>query len=231
MSGNPTTVTLGPLAASSATNIALSQALAAAGNLVLNGATVAGGIATLDVARRVLLTNTGNDTGITYTIFGTNTFGIAISEAFAGPNAGTYQTINDFKTVTKVSASGAVAANVEVGTSGVASTQWFILDQQRNPTNVGMRFNVTGVVNYSLEETMDDPNVIANNPIGGSTEPQSNVPPVCFDDAVVSGKTTSLTYQMQTTVFAFRLKLNSETAGAGNSVQMQSVPAGGGIYN
>src|SRR6185437_3174379 len=110
------------LAAASANNIALSQSPAGAGNLTLNGAAVAAGVATLDTQRRVLITSAGTDTGITFTVYGGNQSGSAISETVAGGSLGIpVSTTQDFLTVTRVAASGASASTVTVGTSGVGS--------------------------------------------------------------------------------------------------------------
>lgn len=66
------------LAAASVNAIAQSQSLGAAGNVTLNGATASGGLATLDTQRRVLITSAGNDSGISFTVFGATDSGTAI---------------------------------------------------------------------------------------------------------------------------------------------------------
>lgn len=144
------------LAAAAANNIAISQTIGGAGNLTLNGSTVSGGVATLDVARRVLVTTTGNDSGITYTIYGTNGSGIAQSEVVTGPNIGSAYTQRDFKTVTRVATSGAAAANVTVGTNGIGSSTPIVLDTFVNPAIYGAAVSVSGTVNYTIEMAYDD---------------------------------------------------------------------------
>ncbi len=229
---NPIIVTVGPLAAASANNIAQSQSAAAAGLLTINGSAASGGIATLDVQRKVLITSVGNDSGITFTVTGTNNDNNPFSEAVTGGNAVAVATTQDFKTVTSVRASGATASTVTVGTNGVASSKWFPNDVGRNPTNIGMFFSVVGTVNYTLELTQDDPNNIINaSPvqINDRYVPQNSNysnPPQSFNDNTVSGKTASQSYQMTFTCFAWRLTVNSGATGS-SSVTAKAVQAGG----
>lgn len=229
---NPIIVTVGPLAAASANNIALSQSAAAAGLLTINGSAATGGVATLDVQRKVLITSAGNDSGITFTVTGTNNDNNLFSETVTGGNAVAVPTTQDFKTVTSVRASAATASTVTVGTNGVASSKWFPNDVGRNPTNIGMFFRVVGTVNYTLELTQDDPNNIINaSPvqINDRYVPQNSLysnPPQSFNDNTVSGKVASQSYQMTFTCFAWRLTVNSGATGS-DSVTAKAVQAGG----
>ncbi|MGO8916208.1 MAG: hypothetical protein ACLQJR_09900 [Stellaceae bacterium] len=145
------------LAAASVNTIAQSQSLGAAGNLTLNGAAASGGVATLDAQRRVLITSTGNDSGITFTVLGTTQSGTAIQETVTGANAGAVATNQDFLTVTKVSSSGATASTVQIGTNSVGSTPWLLLDQHVTPGNVSLGALIaSGSVTYTAEYTYDD---------------------------------------------------------------------------
>lgn len=144
------------LAAASATNIALSQSPGSAGNLTLNGALVSGGVATLDIPRRVLITSAGNDSGITFTVIGTGFNGLAQTEVVSGGNAAAVYTNHDFKTVTRISISAASASTVTVGTNGVGSSIPVILDTVVNPASYGAAVIVTGTVNYNVEMSYDD---------------------------------------------------------------------------
>ena len=157
--GHPiiTTVTL---AAASANGIATSQALAAAGALVLNGTSVSGGIATLDAPRRILITSAGNDSGINFTITGKarpEQGGVIQSETIKGGNAVAVATTQDFATVTSIVASGAVATTVTAGTNGTGSGPWVPWDTQ----TVDFQVSVFGAVvsgnpTYQLDYTYDD---------------------------------------------------------------------------
>jgi hypothetical protein len=154
-------VTVGDLATAGATKISTVQAYAAAGDLVLDGTLVTSGVATLDKPRRVLITSTGTDTGKTFTIYGTNHEGNAISEALTGGSSGSpvYSTL-DYATVNRVSISAAAAANVSVGTNGVASSKPIFLDHY-GYSQVALQLDVTGTVNYTVQQTLDNPNLDA----------------------------------------------------------------------
>jgi hypothetical protein len=153
----PISATVGSLTAASANAICLSQTPGAAGPLTLNGALVSGGVAVLDVARRVLITAAGNESAKTFTITGTSYNGQTQSETITGPNATTAQSVLDYKTVTSVVISAAAAGAITVGTSGVASSRWLRLDNWAFP-QVGIQCNVSGTVNYTVQQTLDDPN-------------------------------------------------------------------------
>ncbi len=144
------------LAAAGATKVSAVQTLVAAGNLLINGTAATGGVATLDVARRILITSTGDDSAVNWTITGTGANGLSFSEVVAGSNAGTSQSLHDFLTVTSVSGSAAAAANVSVGTSSVGSTQPWVVDGWANPAEFGYGVTVTGSATYNIEGAWDD---------------------------------------------------------------------------
>lgn len=150
----PITATVGPLAAASANNIALSQTPGAAGALTLNGSLVIAGVAVLDNPRRVLITTA--DTTHTFIVTGATPTGSVISE-IVGPITTSAFTAQDFKTVTSVIINGAATAAVTVGTNGIASTPWVRLDEWANPP-VSIQCNVTGTVSYTVQSSNDDPN-------------------------------------------------------------------------
>lgn len=155
----PTTITVGPLAAASANNIALSQT--PTGAVTLNGSTVVGGVAILDQPRRVLVTTAGNETGKTITITGTDWNSNTVSETVAAPNVGTVATNVDFRTVTAITISAAAAGAITVGTNGVASSRWMTLDSFA-PAQVSLQCTVTGTVNYTVQQTLQSPNDVTN---------------------------------------------------------------------
>jgi hypothetical protein len=104
----------------SATAVAAAQAVAAAGNLTINGASAAGGVATLDVPRTLSIVSTGaGDTTQTATITGTDTYGLPMSEAIAFNGTTTVAGKKAFKTVTRVAISAALAGNGSVGSGDI----------------------------------------------------------------------------------------------------------------
>lgn len=144
------------LASASATNIALSQSPVGAGNLTINGAAATGGVATLDVPRRVLLTSGGNDSSLTIVVTGTGSNGLVLSESLAGGNVTAY-TNHDFKTVTSIHVSGATASTITAGTNGIGSSIPVIMDTIVNPASYGAACVVgAGTVNYTVEMSYDD---------------------------------------------------------------------------
>lgn len=158
------------LAAASANNICTSQSAAGAGNLTLNGSTVTSATlaqpfsaasltvatATLDTQRRVRITSAGNDSGITFTVYGTREGGIPIQETVTGANASTADTTLDFLTVTRIAVSGATAGNVTVGTNTTGSSAWKMPNYHLTPFIMEIDTSLSGTVTYSIEYTMDD---------------------------------------------------------------------------
>lgn len=98
-----------------------SQSRGSAGNLVLNGNLVSGGVAYFLSKSIVSIWSTGNDTGITFTIHGTDGDGQPQVEVVAGTNGGRRDTNYYYKTVDSISVSGATAGNVTVGRNVYAS--------------------------------------------------------------------------------------------------------------
>jgi hypothetical protein len=104
----------------SATAVAAAQAVAAAGNLTINGASATAGVATLDVPRTLSIVSTGaGDTTQVVTITGTDTYGIAMSEAITFNGTTTVAGKKAFKTVTRVAISAALAGNGSVGSGDI----------------------------------------------------------------------------------------------------------------
>lgn len=159
----PRTVTVGPLAAAAANNIATSQTPLAAGNLTLNGALASGGVATLDTARRVLFTPAGAEAGngTVWTIYGTDWNGNSVSETVNGvDNPSTAYTKYDYATVTRIAVNKAQAGAVTVGTNTIASSRPIFLDTFA-PSPTALQVNVSGTVNVTVRQSLDDPNSLS----------------------------------------------------------------------
>ena len=151
------------LTAAAPTNIALAQA-SVGGALTLNGAAVAGGVATLDTQRLVGFTSSGNDSGISFLIKGTMASGQVISETVTGTNGGVAVTKQNFFTVTSASAIGAVSGTVAIGTTSTGSSQWFIVDTVLTVTQIGFELqNLSGAAIATIETTGNCP--LQNMPI------------------------------------------------------------------
>jgi len=104
----------------SATAVAAAQAVAAAGNLTINGASASGGVATLDVPRCVsIVSSSAGDTTQTATVTGTDAYGITTTETITFNGTTTVNGQKSFKTVTRVAISAALAGNASVGSTDV----------------------------------------------------------------------------------------------------------------
>lgn len=192
------------LVAASATNIAQAQQPGAAGNLTLNGSTVVNGVAVLDTARQVLLTFAASEAGHNFTIFGTTTSGVAISEVIAGTGAGTVASVKNYKTVTRVAISAAATGNVSVGTNGIGASDWRNLNLGVSPFSVGLALIVVGTVNATVNYTYEDPD---NAVVPGA--------PAAFAIAALTSKATNTDGgALNTPVAAVQVVINSGTGTA-----------------
>jgi len=192
------------LDAADANGIFEDQQIGGAGNLVLDGAFVTGGVAQLDVQRQIVIDSAGNLSAITFTITGTDEQGRTISEAIAGPNAAPVVTSLDFFTVTEVAVSAAVGTDVDGGTNGVGGSIPIPIDQYLNPTNIGLGVTVNGTVNVTVQHTFDDV---------FSVDPSTVL--VWFDHPTLAGETADADGNLAFPPRAVRLLTNS---GAGTAV-------------
>jgi hypothetical protein len=209
----PQIVSVGPIAAASANNICLSQT-PPAGALTLNGAAVSGGVAVLDALRQLSFASSGNNSNTTFTINGTDWAGMPISEQLVGANVGTVVSKLGYKTVTSITSSASSPAGLTVGTNGVAFSPWVRFDYWDSaPTAI--QAVVTGAVNYSIQQTLDDPN-----------NPQTPVAPAAMtwfnssDANVVNSAVSMQSNYLFTPIYA-RVMLNSG-AGSVKATFMQS---------
>ena len=209
------------LKASSATAICASQTPATAGNILINGGLATSGVATLDTARQVLFTFTGNESGHSFIVYGTSGSGQLQQESLAGQNGGTLATVNNFKTVTNISISAAATAAITVGTNGVGASDWQIVNAEISPIHIALSVLVTGTVNYTVQYTMEDPSGTYPNPKTPATTGYQVTPsgplikfPNAFNDPVLVGLTTSADSVITTPVSAIRLLTNSGTGTA-----------------
>lgn len=155
----------------------------------------------LDAQRRVLFTPTGDESTNTFAIVGTNAAGNTITENVAGANATTFYSNLDFKTVVSIIPKNTTANSMSVGTNGVGSTLWNIVDWGLTPTNIELSVVVaSGTANFTAQYTYDDPNNLPT----GATYPQP------FSHAVVTG-TTTIDGSINDPVRGARLLVNSGT--------------------
>ena len=114
-----TGVTSGTTDADGLSKLADGTGLSAGDSITLNGALAASN----SLNGKVTVLSSGADTGITFTITGTDVFGNALSETLVGAGAnGTATGSNVYGSVTSITTSGAAAANLTVGVVTTDST-------------------------------------------------------------------------------------------------------------
>jgi hypothetical protein len=217
----PIVVSVGPLAASSANNIALAQSGGGAGNLVLNGTLVSGGVATLDTPRTVLITTTDNEATNKFTIQGTDWAGFPITETITGPNNTTGASVLSYKTVTKILNSANITSNVTVGTTTTAYSPWVRFDSWSvTPITKAVVVSAAPLAgNFTVQVSMDDPNSLVN-----SVDP-ANMTWFSDPDTNFVGKTASAQGSSSYIPTWMRILLNSGNATVtGTFSQAGSVP-------
>lgn len=161
------------------------------------------GVATLDYARRIIITSGGNDSGITFALTGTDWTGNTISETITGANAGAASSVLDYKTVTSVRSSAAAAGTVTVGTNGIAGSQWVRFDDFSATSQATIAAIVSGTVNYDIQTSMDDPNKTASPTPAASMSWLASL-----DTAVVGATASKSSYFAYSPIYA-RVLLNS----------------------
>jgi hypothetical protein len=140
-SGNPGVIGqgVGPLgrtyvfdivpAALSATAVCAAQAVAAAGNATINGASAAVGVATFDVARNVsIVSSSASDTTQTVTVTGTDYYGQAQTSRLTINGTTTVNGLKSFKTITQVAVSALFVGNLSVGSTDIFGLPYRVTD-------------------------------------------------------------------------------------------------------
>ena len=102
-----------------ADGISTAAAVGDGASLVIGGALASGGSVTFDQPRNVTILSAGDDSGISFTVTGTDETGDSATESITGANAGTATGSSYFTTVTAIAAVGDPAGNVSAG-SGTA---------------------------------------------------------------------------------------------------------------
>tara|TARA_R110000737_G_C14360105_1_gene446797 strand:- start:40 stop:645 length:606 start_codon:yes stop_codon:yes gene_type:complete len=105
------------IAAATADPNGLSEAAAVANNaaLVLGGALASGGAVTFDQPRNITILSAADDSGISFTVVGTDETATAVTESITGANTGTATGTTHFATVASITAVGDPAGNVSAG--------------------------------------------------------------------------------------------------------------------
>ncbi len=161
--------------------------------------------ATLDTARRILFTSGGDDSLVTVTITGGDYAGIPISETLTLSNGSTVYSVLDYLTLTSVTSSAAIATTIQVGTNGIASSPWVTFDPFSGTAPTAIQTGVSGTVNYTVQQTLNDPNS-TSNPVA-----RSSVVWISHPDSALVGATTAVQGNYAYAPAYARLLLNSNT--------------------
>lgn len=201
------------LIAAVSNGVALSQSLLAAGPLTINGSLAAGGVATFDSQRQVIITSAGDDSALTWTVIGTDDNGSGIKDSFAGQNGVATSNLN-FKTVTSLVGSGATAAAVTAGTNGVGASPWKIFASTIATPHMAFDFELlSGSANASVQYTQEA--FLAPITTTGASSSLANgaaTPnPTAHDIPALSQMTGSLQDAMDFAAHGWRLIINSGT--------------------
>lgn len=196
--------------------IAEAQTPSGAEALALGGVLVSGGVATLDYARQLAIVSDGNESGITFTVVGTDADGYALTEVITGPNITTVESTGYFKTVTSVTTNGAGAGNITVGTVDEACTATIPL-QWGSPHACTINVDVTGTISFTVQETFDD---VQRPGLAAQSAHQNSQ---WLNITALATKTADTTSTATVGASAIRLLVNSYSSGA--ELQMTLVQA------
>ena len=111
----------GTVDALDADGLSTAATISGAAALTLNGTLIADSKYTTgdNIGQIITILSAGNDTGITFTVVGTNAVGDALTEVVTGANADTASSSGYFNTVDSITTSASSAGNVS---AGVAAT-------------------------------------------------------------------------------------------------------------
>lgn len=120
------------------------------------------GTATLDVARRIIVTSGGNDTSITFTLVGTDWNSDPITETITGASGAAASSVLSYKTITSVTSSGAVATTVTVGTNTTADSPSVYFNRLSSDSHVAIQVDGASTPTWTVQQTLNDPSIITN---------------------------------------------------------------------
>lgn len=215
----PVTLTKALIAANAAV-IAASQTPVSGTPLTLVG----GGVVTLDTARRVIVTAGSEAAPRTLVLTGTNGSGTPITETIAIPasSAGAVASVQDFLTISQaLPLGGGWTAAATVGTNGVGSTPWQLLNNHITEFMVGFDLVLTGTAGFQIDLTDDSPMMtVPWDTVGGGSP---TVPtPVPFNPTGFASLSASANLTLTEPCLAWRLTIASGTG----SVRATAVQAG-----
>jgi len=120
---NVKTKFFGPVTATDADGISTSASISGAAALTINGTLTSGGSYTAgdNIGQIITITSAGDDTGITFTIVGTDAVGDAQTEAVTGADTDVASSCGYFNTVASITTSASSDAAVTAGVTGTGT--------------------------------------------------------------------------------------------------------------
>lgn len=212
----PVIITYAP-SPTDADGIAQSQTPLGAGNLTLNGALVTSGVAVLGAQQFITIDCAGADAGRTFTLYGTGQTGQAVSFTMAGSNASQTVSTVGLKRVTRVAVDAATAGAVIVGVNGKGRSYPVIMDLLANPTTVSVYLVVTGTIDYTVQDSPNDP---TNNTGGPDTWTWFDI-----DDAALVTTATNAKGNYAFPPHAISVLINSSSGGTVTATITQATTA------
>lgn len=176
-------------------------------SLILNGALVSDGVASLTNADHLIsITSGSNNSSIAFTISGKDYRGQSIEETLAGPNNTTVNSTYYYRSVSSIKVSGDTTNTVKVGVSGKCVSDLATFDTLQKVFSVSFEVEVptspTPNLTYSVINTMDD--IQVNNPLG-------NLSWIPHD--VINSKTDTQDGSYSHPVVAARVQVTAYTSG------------------
>lgn len=173
------------------------------------GAITAGvqGTVTLGTPQHITVFSAADDTGVVFTVTGTDRYGNAITENITGENAGTAAGLLNFATVTKVVADGATTGAAEVGVDGTAESEWYILDYRVTDTGpvFGCTISSGATLTYNAQHTFQEL-------FAADFDETTTV--ATFNHATVAGENADAEGVFTNTPVAMRLAITAHTSGS-----------------
>ena len=113
----------GAVAATDADGISVSASIGSATTLTLGGTLTSGGSYTSgdNIGQIITITSAADDSGITFTVVGTNAVGDALTEVVTGADTTVASSSGYFNTVTSITTSAATAGNVSAGVTATGT--------------------------------------------------------------------------------------------------------------
>ncbi len=161
------------------------------------------GIGTMATAGAISIYSGGDESDITFTVYGTDRYGNDNSEEITGPDTETVTGSVDWLVIQKISADGAVGNDVEVGSANVVFSQWIPVDRYGGDISVGCTVSSGASFTYALQHTFSDVQA------AGFQEDDANV----FVHATITGETTSQDGSYSTPISAVRAAITSFVSG------------------